>query len=110
MQSLVAAMQKIDPFVAGIVLIVSIGTLAKSAYPHALLWRQNIRAFRIVRREHVTGVGEKAFCAGADLSRGTGVFTECTLECVTSCRASQGERPTESYARFESLGGIPCSK
>src|SRR5690606_4325883 len=29
-----------------------------------------------VRAIVLTGVGEKAFCAGADLSRGTGVFTE----------------------------------
>ncbi len=31
----------------------------------------------------LTGVGEKAFCAGADLSRGTGVFTEGLNEPTT---------------------------
>ena len=31
----------------------------------------------------LTGVGEKAFCAGADLSRGTGVFTEGMNEPTT---------------------------
>jgi enoyl-CoA hydratase/carnithine racemase len=36
-----------------------------------------------VRAIVLTGVGEKAFCAGADLSRGTGVFTEGLNEPTT---------------------------
>jgi enoyl-CoA hydratase/carnithine racemase len=31
----------------------------------------------------LTGVGQKAFCAGADLARGTGVFTEGSVEPTT---------------------------
>ncbi len=36
-----------------------------------------------VRAIVLTGVGEKAFCAGADLSRGTGVFTDAPTEPTT---------------------------
>jgi enoyl-CoA hydratase/carnithine racemase len=36
-----------------------------------------------IRAVVLTGVGEKAFCAGADLTRGTGVFTEGASEPTT---------------------------
>lgn len=36
-----------------------------------------------IRAVVLTGAGEKAFCAGADLTRGTGVFTESAAEPTT---------------------------
>lgn len=44
---------------------------------------RSVAATPDLRAVVITGVGQKAFCAGADLTRGTGVFTEGNAETTT---------------------------
>ena len=58
----------------------------------------------------LTGKGDKAFCAGADLTRGTGVFTEGSSEPTTDFGRLASRTPMSEGSSFSSVSNRRTSR